>query len=161
MTSPLQWGVRLASGALLSVGALVLLVSFGATARAQPRAHASHALRATDKAAVHYIQTKSEGSYLYEEGGANGTLPGFMRANCDVGATFTATFTIYTRSGEIKGHAVALMHGSGRYESFAGTMTATGGTHTYVHAHGHGGFYGVLDRRTYDMTIQTTGTLAY
>ena len=161
LKSQLQWVSPVAAGALLSVLVLGVLLHFNAAARAQPRAHASHALRAADKAAVHYIQTKSEGSYLYEEGGAAGTLPGFMRANCDVGATFTATFTIYTHAGEIKGHAVALMHGSGRYESFAGTMTATGGTSKYVHAHGHGGFYGVLDRRTYDMTIQTTGTLAY
>lgn len=139
----------------------LLMCSATSAVGAAPRAHASHALRTDDTAAVYYIQAKSEGSYLYEEGDAKGTFPGFMKANCDVGATFTATFTIYTHSGEIKGHALALLHGSGRYESFAGTMTATGGTRTYVHAHGRGGFYGVLDRRTYDMTIQTTGTLAY
>lgn len=125
------------------------------------RARAAHALRATDTAYLRYNQSKSEGSYLYEEGSAGGTLPGNMHANCDITSTFTATFTIFTHSGEIRGHAVATLHGSGRYESFAGTMTATGGTRTYMHAHGHGGFYGVLDRRTYDMTIQTTGTLAY
>jgi hypothetical protein len=158
---PLHRGAHISAGIRLVIGVVLAALAFGSAARAQPRAHASHALKTVDRADVRYIQTKSEGSDLYEEGAANGTLPGYMRADCDIGATFTATFTIYTRSGEIKGHALALLHGSGRYESFAGTMTATGGTHTYVHAHGHGGFYGVLDRRTYDMTIQTTGTLAY
>jgi hypothetical protein len=148
--------------AVASMLALACAVySAGPAMGVPPRAHASHALRAADRADLRYVQAKSEGSYLFEEGSAAGTLPGFMRANCDIQATFTATFTIYTRSGEIKGHALAIMHGAGRYESFAGTMTATGGSNRYVHAHGHGGFYGVLDRRTYAMTIQTTGSLAY
>jgi hypothetical protein len=33
--------------------------------------------------------------------------------------------------------------------SFAGTLTVSRGTGRYAHAHGHGGFYGVINRKTY------------
>ena len=40
-------------------------------------------------------------------------------------------------------------------------MSITRGTGRYVHAHGSGGFYGVLNRKTYALTVQTTGRLSY
>jgi len=122
-------------------------------------AHAAHALRATDTAHLHYVS--ASGSLLYEEGGATGTLPGSMRVNLNVGATLSGSFTIYTRGGSIKGHGEATPHGSGVYESFAGSLTATGGSGRYAHAHGRASLYGTFNRDTYALTIQTTGTLAY
>jgi hypothetical protein len=62
---------------------------------------------------------------------------------------------------DLDGHARAAPHGSGRYESFHGWLLATGGTGSYSHARGRAGFYGVLDRKTYNMTVQTIGTLSY
>jgi hypothetical protein len=124
-------------------------------------AHAARTLSATDEAHLHYVQHKSSGSHLFEEGTAHGTLPGSMRADCDLGATFTASFTIYTQGGTITGHGTATPHGSGVYESFAGTLTVTGGTGRYAHAHGQAGLYGSFNRRTYALTVQTTGSLSY
>ncbi len=120
---------------------------------------AARALQATDTAALHFI--KSSGSLLYEEGAANGTLPGQMHARCDLGATFTAAFTLYLKGGTISGRGTAKPHGSGIYESFAGTLTITGGTGRYSHAHGQAGLYGTFDRRTYAIRLKTTGSLAY
>jgi hypothetical protein len=42
-------------------------------------------------------------------------------------------------------------------------MTVTRGTGRYAHAHGHGGFYGTIDRENthYPAVVQTTGTLVY
>ncbi len=156
------WGSRTPIFAgVLTVGVLALANVPGLSFAAQLRAHAARSLRTTDFAKLRYNQHKSSGSWLYEEGSATGTLPGGMRVYANIGPTLTATFTIYARGGTIKGHASAKPHGSGRYESFAGSLTATGGTGRYSHAHGRAGFYGVLNRLNYDMTVQTTGTLSY
>lgn len=123
-------------------------------------ARAVHTLNATDTAHLHYI--RASGSLLYEEGPATGTLPGTMRAHVNIGPTTTGTFTIYLRSGgTINGHGTGTMHGIGVYASFSGTLTATGGTDRYIHAHGHAGLYGTFDRKNYDLLVQTTGRLAY
>jgi hypothetical protein len=123
-------------------------------------ARATRTLNVTDTTHLRYIH--AAGSLLYEEGTAIGTLPGTMRAHVDIGATTTGTFTIYVRGGgTIDGHGTALMHGSGVYESFNGTLTATGGTGRYTHAHGHAGLYGTFDRKNYALLVQTTGRLAY
>jgi hypothetical protein len=125
-------------------------------------AHMSRALKAADEAHMHYIKHRSSSSRLFEEGTAHGTLPGNMNAYCSLGGTFAASFTIYTNGGTIHGHGTATPHaGGGLYESFAGTLTITGGSGRYTHAHGHAGLYGVFNRRTYALTVQTTGSLYY
>jgi hypothetical protein len=147
--------------------ALALLVStapwIGPTdaysALLSPRAHAARKLKASDTAHLHYIS--ASGSLLYEEGAATGTLPGRMRVHLNVGATFTGSFTIYTPGGSIRGHGSANPHGSGVYESFAGSLVATGGTGRYTHAHGRAGLYGTFNRNNYALLVQTTGTLLY
>jgi hypothetical protein len=82
-------------------------------------------------------------------------------AKCNLGATFLANVTITTHAGIIRGHGTATPHASGIYESFSGTLTITGGTGRYAHAHGHAGLYGLFNRRTYNLIVQTTGTLSY
>ncbi len=80
----------------------------------------------------------------------------------NVGATVTASFTIYPRGGgSINGRASGSLHSSGQYASFGGTMFVTGGTGRYRHAHATGGFYDVINRHTYSLTVQTRGTLSY
>jgi hypothetical protein len=116
-------------------------------------------LEATDTANLRYI--KHSGSQLLEEGSAQGDLPGRMRANLSLGATFTASFTIYTHGGTITGHGTATPHGAGLDEHFSGTLTVTGGTGRYSHAHGHAGLTGTFNRRTYAVTLQTSGSLTY
>jgi hypothetical protein len=122
-------------------------------------ARTARVLNATDTSHLHYIS--SSGSLLLEEGKATGTLPGRMRVHLNLGTTFTGTFTIYASGGSIQGHGSAAPHGSGVYESFSGTLTVTGGSGRYAHAHGHGGLYGTFDRDNYALVIKTTGNLAY
>jgi hypothetical protein len=148
--------------ALLAGGLLAAASSEHATAyAAEPIrvAHAAHTLDATDRAHLHYIS--ASGSLLLDEGKATGDLPGSMRVHLNLGTTFTGSFTIYTNGGSIKGHGSATPHGSGTYESFAGTLTVTGGTGRYVGAHGHGNLYGTFDRNNYALVIKTTGSLTY
>jgi hypothetical protein len=124
-----------------------------------PVAHAAHTLNADDTA--HLQLVRASGSLLLEEGSASGGISGHMKANLDVGATFTGTFTISLSGGTIKGHGTATPHGSGRYESFGGSMVITGGSGRYAHIRGHGGMFGTFDRKTYAVVIQTTGKLSY
>lgn len=128
-------------------------------ARHAPTAHTARSLKASDTAHLHYVS--ASGSLLYEQGAATGRLPGSMRVRFNVGATFTGSFTIYTRGGAIRGRGSATPHGSGTYESFSGSLVAVGGTGHYAHAHGRAGLYGTFNRNTYALLVQTTGTLLY
>lgn len=129
-------------------------------AYATGRAHIAHALNVTDTAHLRYI--RNSGSLLIEEGSVTGALPGTMHATMDIAATTSGDFTLYTHSGSISGHGSGVLHGTGRYASFGGTMSVTHGTGEYAHAQGHGGFYGVFERQPpYRLTVQTTGTLDY
>jgi hypothetical protein len=84
-----------------------------------------------------------------------------MRANVNISAVISGSFTIYTKGGTIKGHGEATPHGEGRYESFAGTVIVKGGTGRYAHAHGETKLYGTFDRNDYALVIQTAGRLSY
>lgn len=127
--------------------------------RAPGRAHAARALRASDTAHLRYVS--ASGSLLYEIGHASGTLPGSMRVHMRIASTFSGSFTIYAPGGSISGRGSARPHGSGVYESFAGTLLVTRGTGRYRHARGRAGLYGTFNRRTYALLVQTTGTLRY
>jgi hypothetical protein len=153
--------LRLTLIALLFAGALgaimLIAAAYGATRLA--RVHAARVLDATDTAHLRYI--RSSGALLLEEGSATGALPGTVKVQMNVGATVIASFTIKTRNGSLAGRGSGTLHGTGVYASFGGTMTVSHGTGRYAHAHGHGGFYGVLNRNSYALTVQTTGTLSY
>jgi hypothetical protein len=113
----------------------------------------------TDTAHLHRVS--NSGEEILEVGRATGTLPGSVRAYINVGATVIVHFTIDTAAGAISGAGSGRLKGRAAEPSFAGRMTVRHGTGRYAHAHGEGGFYGTLDRRTYALVVQTTGTLSY
>jgi hypothetical protein len=140
--------------------AMALAVTLPPSASARPtKAGAASSERLTLTAHLHYVDAK--GSYLVEEGPASGPLAGFVKAKLRVTADISGSFTFYPRGGSISGRGVATLHESGIYASFGGTVTVLGGTGRYSHAHGEGGLYGVYDRKTLGVTIQTTGSLSY
>ncbi len=149
--------------ATLTAGCLIVAAQIGLApayaARALPGARAARVLNATDTAHLRYVS--ASGSLLLDEGRATGALPGSMRVHLNLGTTFSGSFTITTSGGSITGHGSATPHGSGAYESFAGTLTVTGGTGRYVHAHGRGKLYGTFNRSNYALVIKTTGSLTY
>jgi hypothetical protein len=144
---------------LLTTSAALIGTTEPAAATHQPIAHAARSLNGTATAHLHL--TKAEGSQLIEEGPAIGVLAGSMRVELDTGALFTGNFTFHTHFGSIKGQGRATPHGSGRYESFSGALTVTGGSGRYAHVNGHAGLYGVFDRRNDSVVVQTTGKLTY
>jgi hypothetical protein len=144
---------------LMIEGATLMGAVESSAARHQTIAHAARSLNITDTAHLELI--KPEGSELYEEGPVTGSLPGSMRAQLNTGSVFTGSFTIHTHGGSITGHGGATPHGSGRYQSFGGSFNVTGGTGRYIHVKGRAGLYGLFDRRTDSVVIQTAGKLSY
>lgn len=131
----------------------------GQRANAARRAHAARTIDGTDTA--HLRLMRQYESLLFEEGATYGALPGRMKARLTVGSVFKGACTIYTSRGSITGRGVAKPHGAGRYQSFRGTFTVTGGTGRYRHVHGRTQLYGTFDRRTFAVVVQTVGRLSY
>jgi hypothetical protein len=149
-----------AAALVLFAACVIALVSAAASSAARrPKAHAARSLNGMATAHLHLV--RANGSQLDEEGPVTGALPGSMRAVLNTGSVFVGHFTIHTHGGSIEGRGEATRHGSGRYQSFSGSITLTGGSGRYSHAHGRAGLYGTFDRRTYAMVIQTTGRLSY
>ena len=147
--------------ALIALSAPLSVILGYASADSKSRhAHAARALSGNDNATLHL--THADGSTLYEEGRASGSLPGAVHAWFRVVGNFSGRFTFYTRSGAISGHGSAKSH-QGRYPyvSFSGTANITGGTHRYMHIRGSLGFYGVLNRDNSAVQMQIRGTLTY
>lgn len=135
----------------------VALLLIGSSALLWTSAYAAGRRTLSGTATAHLHLVKAEGSQLLEEGSVSGTLTGSARAKLHIGATFTANFTIHTHAGAITGSGLARPHGSGRYQSFSGSFLATAGTGRYAHISGRAGLYGVFDRRTDSVVIQTSG----
>jgi hypothetical protein len=140
----------------LVAGLAVAVASGVAQGDGRSSARSARALNVTDTA--HLTYRKSSG---LEEGTATGTLPGTVKIHFEIGPPVKATFTISTPKGWLSGTGAATLHSAGLDASFGGTITVTHGTGRYAHAHGHGGLYGVINRHTYALTVQTTGSLSY
>jgi hypothetical protein len=152
------WIVAVATGLVL--GATTLSAAYASGSRTPLTARAAHVLNVKDEAHLHLASTN--GSLLLEEGPATGAIPGTVKANFVVAADVTATFTIYAHGGgSISGRGTGALHSTGLYSSFGGSLKVTGGTGRYKHAHGSGGLYGAMNRKTYALTVQTTGQLTY
>ncbi|MFI4990560.1 MAG: hypothetical protein ACHQHO_06565 [Solirubrobacterales bacterium] len=143
------------------LAALVAAAAAPAVSASGPTARRARTLNATDTGHLKYNAKDSEGATLVEEGAASGKLPGRMRARLNIEGAFSGSFVLSTVGGSIKGHGTATPSGSGRYESFRGSLVVTGGTGRYAHAHGKAGLYGVYDRNTHGITVQTTGSISY
>lgn len=153
------WVATLLLGA---VGLAGLGVGLPAAAFASaPTAHAARTLSVKDEGHLH-LAGRPEGSLIVEEGAVSGTLPGTVKVRFDVGATVTAQFTIYARGGgSVSGHGSGALHSTSLYSTFGGTLSVTSGTGRFRHAHGTGGLYGAIDRKTDALTVQAIGKLSY
>lgn len=137
----------------------VLALPWGSSAGARATARGARSERLTMTAHLHYLSSK--GSYLLEEGPATGQLAGTVKARLRITADISGSFTFYPRGGSISGRGSGVLHESGTYTSFAGSVQILGGTGRYAHARGAGGLYGVYDRQNLRVTLQTTGNLSY
>ena len=154
------------AGAVLALGAAGALLASAAQGARTPTgpalARAARTVSVNDTG--HLQRTHASGDIIDEAGNISGTLPGTATVRLDVGPeTVTATFTIKPHGGgSIVGTGRAKIGSDGRYTSFGGTLSVTGGTGRFAHAHGAGKLYGVIERRSDQLTVQTReGTLDY
>ncbi len=138
---------------------LLVSIILAAAAILGPASASARMISGADSAHLHLLHQNE--SLLFEEGRATGVLPGRMSAQLTVAQQYSGTCTIYTNGGSVTGHGVATPHGTGRFQSFRGTLTITGGTGRFRGAHGRTGLYGTFDRRTFSLVIQTTGNFSY
>jgi hypothetical protein len=129
-------------------------------ARTPPVAGAAHVMNVKDEGHLHSV--RSSGAELVEEGPVSGTIPGKVKVSFNIGATISAKFTIYANGGgSISGHGGGALHSTSVYSTFGGSLTVTGGSGRYAHAHGNGTLSGAINRKTYALTVQAVGKLYY
>jgi hypothetical protein len=148
--------------ALAATGGQVAVAAGLLQAVPPPRALAARTVSVDDTG--HLKRTHASGDFIDEAGEISGTLPGTATVRLDVGPeTITASFTIQVHGGgSISGTGRAKIGSPGRYTSFAGNLSVTGGTGRYAHARGSGKLYGELERKYDLLTVQTRqGTLDY
>ncbi len=131
-------------------------------ARGAPRARSARTQGVRDEGSLRFVN--SSGSDLLDEGTLTGSIPGRARVSFtyDGSPDVTAHFRIYARTGTIvgwgRGH---LNNPNSPRPSFRGSLTITGGSRAYAHARGSGELFGVFDRRSYGLRVQTIGRLRY
>lgn len=143
---------------LVQATAVVTLCCISSAVALMP-ARIARSERLTITARLKYVTTK--GADLFEQGSASGPLAGTVKARVRITADISGSFTFYPRGGSITGRGSATLHESGTYASFGGVVKITGGTGRYAHARGEGGLYGVYNRKSLEIKIQTTGRLSY
>jgi hypothetical protein len=146
-----DWRLRVVLAALGL--AVLLLASRAATSEGSRTIHGL--------ATAHLHLVRAEGSTLIERGPVSGALVGSAQAALKTGAAYTGKFTMSTAAGTITGTGQATPAKAGRYQSFRGSFHVVSGTGRYAHVHGEARLYGVFDRRTDSVVIQTEGSLAY
>ncbi len=151
---------RAASAVAVGLAAAALVP--GASASPAPPARTAASVSVKDEGHLHLV--RSSGSVLYDEGTARGTLPGSVKVSFlyNGDPEVSAQITITGHYGTIQAHGSGrLSNPSSTSPSFKGTITITGSSGRYAHAHGSGTFYGVFYRRSYAIVVQTEGTLHY
>ncbi len=140
----------------------MLAAALSAVVAMLPTVQASAASEIRGLATAHLSLRRAEGSTLIETGRVSGAISGSVRARLNTRSRqFTAAFSISTSAGTITGTGSATPSGTGRYQSFHGSFRATSGSGRYAHIRGEARLYGVFDRQTDSVVVQTVGSLSY
>jgi hypothetical protein len=148
--------------ALATAATTIAVLAVGAEAATTLDATVAGRVTVKDESYVRLV--KSSGSVLIDEGSAHGTIPGKVKVRFvyNGNPTVSAQITIYGHMGSIQARGSArLSSPTSSSPSFKGTLTISGGSGRYLHAHGGGTLYGVFYRRSYAITVQTEGALQY
>jgi hypothetical protein len=148
----------------LTIGLLAALGALGpaAGAMSEPLARSSGSANVRDTGRLHLL--RASGSLLIDEGAASGNLPGkvLVRFTYNGSPTVKAQFTITGKGWAIRGAGEGkLSNPNSTSPSFRGSLAITGGSGRFAGAHGSGELFGVFNRRTYALTVQTVGKLRY
>lgn len=145
----------LIAAALLATGATALAAAPGI---AGASGSAARTVSLNDTGHLH--KTAHHGLNLYEAGPTSGSLSGTVTLHLDVVSTnrVTAQLTVHSGHSSINATASGSYRNNGPTASFSGTLSVTGGTGSYAHAHGSGlSFSGTIQRTTDAVTVRVSG----
>jgi hypothetical protein len=151
----------LAAGTLLATGACAVALTMGAAGASGSTAVQARTISLNDTAHLH--RTSSHGFNLYESGQASGSLSAGLTLHLDVVSTnrVTAQLTVSPHGGSMSGTASGSYRNNGSTASFSGTLSITGGTGSYSHAHGSGlSFTGTIQRSNDAVTVHVNGHIS-
>lgn len=148
----------------VTVSLLATLGSLGTTAIAtsEPLAHSAGSASVRDTGQLHLL--RASGSLLIDEGTATGTLPGkvLVHFTYNGSPTVKAQFTITGNGWSVRGNGEGkLSNPNSTSPSFRGSLAITGGSGRFAGARGSGELFGVFNRHSYALTVQTVGRLRY
>ena len=107
--------------------------------------------------------TSKHGFTLEEQGPASGSVTGTIYVRLRIVSTsrVTAEVSISPRGGSISGVASASYHRGSSSATFSGSLSITGGTGSYAHAHGSGlSFSGTIQRSNDAISAHVGGTVS-
>jgi hypothetical protein len=148
-------GFYVAVGA--SLGALMLGAPH-ALAKSSPVAGAARTFSLTESGTL--ALTSRKGFTLNERGSASGTIGGAIYVHLTIVSTnhVTAQVNIYAKGGSITGYGTASYHKGRTSANFVGSLSVSGGSGSYAHAHGSGlSFSGTIQRSNDAITVHVNG----
>jgi hypothetical protein len=97
------------------------------------------------------------------KGRARGTVAGTVRSKITIthSVVLRGTVTISTAKGKVRMHVDGRARSLGMRTRFDGKATIEGGTGKYAGTHGTGTFKGVVNRSTWHVTLDATGSYHY
>lgn len=124
---------------------------------------AAHARTITVNQTAQMRLIKRVGTTLYEQGTATGTLPGVVAATLTVNVTKVGgEITFYPRGGgSITFKAQGVPQAAGVVSRATGTMTIVRGTGRFADARGRVRFNGILNRRSWAISVTASGRMTY
>jgi hypothetical protein len=137
------------------------LLSSGVSAAAGASAMAARTISLNESGRLRCISKHK--FTLNEQGSASGTIKGTIHAQLTAVSTsrVTATVNIDLSGGSISGHGTASYRASGASTNFSGSMSISGGTGSYAHAHGSGfRFSGTIQRSNEAVTVHMSGRIS-
>lgn len=100
---------------------------------------------------------------LEHKGRATGTVNGSVTSKISIthSVVLSGTVTISTKTGKVRMKVEGRARSLGDRPRFTGTATMTGGTGKYAGASGTGKFTGIVNRNTWHVTLDATGSYHY
>jgi hypothetical protein len=147
-------------GPVLCVVTALLLTTGSAAGAGQEHPVQEH----VDLTLVKKSGTTKAGTVKYQhKGSARGTVDGTVRSKITIknSVSLHGTVTIATAQGRVRIAVDGRARSLGMRVRFDGGARLTGGTGKYAGTTGTGTFFGVVNRRTWHVTIDATGSYHY
>ena len=142
--------------AILATGAIAGVA--GATA--DQSAHTARTIDAREHVTLKLV--KKTGTSFRHKGKATGTIAGTVTSQITLSSlSINGTVTVHAKDGTLRLRMHGTARSSGLRAAFDGTATMAGGTGRYAKARGGGTFHGVVNRRTWAVTLDARGSMTY